>query len=221
MIDVVQQIEAIQREVGTGQIAAGEGKRVTLARTYDAPIEDVWDALTDPGRIGRWFLPISGDFRLGGSYQFEGNAHGKIVECERPNRLLVTWIGMDTGSPADVSEVEIRLADAGNDQTRFEMVHTAVVPDEMWGVFGPGAVGVGWDGGFLGLALHLQGGDISGGDREAWPFTEEGRDFYRRSSDAWGEANRAAGADEDTVARNVAATFAFYTGEPAPEQPGQ
>jgi hypothetical protein len=33
----------------------------------------------------------------------------------------------------------------------------------------------------------------------------------RLSSEAWGAANRAAGADEETVARNVANTFAFYT----------
>jgi hypothetical protein len=36
-------------------------------------------------------------------------------------------------------------------------------------------------------------------DRAAWPLTEEGREFYRRSSEAWGEANRTAGADPETV----------------------
>ncbi len=217
MIDVVREIEAIQREVGTGNIAAGEGKAVSLRRTYDAPIEDVWDALTNPARIGRWFLPISGDFRLGGRYQFEGNAGGEIRSCERPNRLVVTWVYMDTGNPADVSEVELKLSPAGESQTIFEMVHTAVVPDEMWDQFGPGAVGVGWDGGVLGLSLHLQGGEIAPEDREAWPMTEEGREFYQRSSEAWGEANRAAGASAELVAQNIAATTAFYTGEPAPE----
>ena len=34
-------------------------------RTYDAPIEDVWDAVTNPERISRWFLPVSGDLRAG------------------------------------------------------------------------------------------------------------------------------------------------------------
>lgn len=64
-----------------GRIAAGEGRTVRLRRIYDAPIDDIWDALTDPERIGRWFLPISGDFRLGGRYQFEGNAGGEIRAC--------------------------------------------------------------------------------------------------------------------------------------------
>ena len=72
-------------------------RRSGCGATYDAPIEDVWDALTNPERIGRWFLPISGDYRLGGRYQFEGNAGGEIVACERPNRLRVTWV---YGEPA-------------------------------------------------------------------------------------------------------------------------
>ena len=79
MIDIVREIEAVQREVGAGRTAVGEGARSAWSATYDAPIDDVWDALTNPERIGRWFLPISGDYRLGGRYQFEGNAGGEIV----------------------------------------------------------------------------------------------------------------------------------------------
>ena len=217
MIDVVREIEATQREVGSGQIEAGEGHTVRIRRTYNAPIDDVWDALTNPARIGRWFLPISGDFRLGGTYQFEGNAGGTIQSCERPNRLLVTWVYGDTSDPASVSEVEVRLTPTGNEATDVQLIHTAVVPEEMWDQFGPGAVGVGWEGGVLGLELHLQGRESEIADREAWPFTEEGREFMRLSSEAWGEASRAAGEDEETVARNVANSFAFYTGDPSAE----
>lgn len=214
MIEIVREIEAVQREVGQGRIPAGEGRATRLRRTYDAPIEEVWDALTNPERIGRWFLPVSGDFRVGGRYQFEGNAGGEIVACERPHRLLATWVYGDTGNPADVSEVEVRLASQADDATTLELIHTAVVPTEFWDQYGPGAVGVGWDGGMLGLSLHLRGGEMTAEEREAWPFSEEGRDFYRRSSEAWGEANRAAGGDDEVVARNVAATTAFYTTAP-------
>ena len=218
MIDVVDEIEAVEREVGSGRIAAGEGKLVRLRRTYSASIDDVWDALTNPSRIGRWFVPVSGDFRLGGTYQFEGNAGGKIVACERPNRLLVTWVYGDTSDPASTSELEVRLTAASEDSTVFELLHTAVVPDEMWDQYGPGAVGVGWDMGFLGLELHLTGrGDAlaTAAEKEAWQLSDEGREFAGRASEAWGDASRAAGADSDVVARNVAETTAFYTGEPA------
>ena len=209
MIDIVREIEAVKREVGPGRTAAGEGRAVRLERTYDASIEDVWDALTDPERVGRWFLPISGDYRLGGHYQFEGNAGGEIVSCERPNRLRVTWVYGEVTSPADVSEVEVRLTPAGEGATTLVLEHVAIVPDAMWEQFGPGAVGVGWDGGMLGLTLHLRGGTV--GDPIAWQLSEEGREFSTRSSQAWGDASLAAGADPVVVASNVTNTTAFYT----------
>ena len=212
MIDIVREIEAVQREAGTGRIAAGAGRVVRLRRTYPAAIDDVWDALTDPGRIGRWFLPISGDLRVGGHYQFEGNAGGTIVACERPHRLVATWVYMDTGNPADISEVVVRLAEAGDEATTLELEHTAVVPAEMWDQFGPGAVGVGWEGGLLGLELHLRGGSV--GDPIAWQVSDEGRAFNRTSSAAWGEANVAAGADADAAARAVTNTNEFYAPTP-------
>jgi uncharacterized protein YndB with AHSA1/START domain len=210
MTDVIREIEATHREVGTARIAAGEGRSVRLRRTYDAPIDDVWDALTNPERIGRWFLPVSGDYRVGGRFQFEGNAGGQIVSCDRPNQLKVTWAVMETGNPADVSEVVVRLAKAGEEATTLELEHTAIVPDEMWSQFGPGAVGVGWEGGFLGLSLHLSGGERPA-DPEAWQLSPEGRDFTVRSSEAWGAANVAAGADPEVARQGVEHTTEFYS----------
>ncbi len=96
--------------------------------------------------------------------------------------------------------------------TRFELAHTAVVPEDRWAEFGPGAVGVGWDGGLLGLTLHLRGGSVA--DPIAWQLSDEGRAFFTRSSEAWGEANRAAGADPEAAARAVANTTAFYAPDP-------
>ncbi len=215
MIDIVREIEAAKRAVTSGRIAAGEGRTVRLERTYDAPIEDVWDALTNPERIGRWFLPISGDYRIGGRYQFEGNAGGEILTCEAPNRLRATWVYGEVASPADISEIEVRLTSAGPESTTLVLEHTAIVPEEMWGQFGPGAVGVGWDGGLLGLSLHLQGGSLE--DPIAWQLSDEGREFFRRCSEAWGAANVAAGADPTAAASAVANTTAFYA--PDPEAP--
>ena len=211
MIDIVREIQSTQREVGESRAPDGATIRsVRLRRDLQAPIEDVWDALTNPERIGRWFLPISGDYRLGGRYQFEGNAGGEILVCEAPNRLKATWV---YGEMSDgISEVEIRLTRLDDERTRFEFDHSATVPEEQWGQFGPGAVGVGWDGGLLGLSLHLQGGSV--GDGVAWQLSDEGRAFLTKSSEAWGKAHRASGADEETVATGVANTTSFYAPDP-------
>ena len=213
MIDIVREIEAVQREVGEGTVPAGVGRSVRLQREYDAPIEDVWDALTNPERIGRWFLPISGDYRLGGRYQFEGNAGGRIVACERPHRLKVTWEYGPAAGEADASELELRLSTVDGGATRLELEHTAVVPDEMWTEYGPGAVGVGWEQGTAWTRAAPS-------RRVAWAIRPPGscrpRDASsrRRSSEAWGDANLASGADPETVARGVANTTVFYAPDP-------
>jgi uncharacterized protein YndB with AHSA1/START domain len=214
MIDVPDEVGRTKREVRDGRVPAGEGKSVLIRRTYPAPVEDVWDAITDPSRISRWFLPVSGDFRLGGKYQLEGNAGGEILRCEPPRLLKVSWI-FGPAEPGS-SEVEVRLSDAGDGGTVFELEHAAVVDPGFWEQFGPGAVGVGWDLGLLGLNLHLAGVSLSKEERDAWPTTPEGRQFATGSSEAWGAAHRASGASQaeaDAAAEN---TCKSYTGEENP-----
>jgi uncharacterized protein YndB with AHSA1/START domain len=218
MIDIAREIEAITREVGTKTIPAGDGQTVTLTRDLDAAIEDVWDALTTAERITRWFLPIELDARIGGRYQLTGQAGGEVLECQRPSRFKITWAYGENITPEQVSEVEVRLTSLGEDRTRLRMEHAAVSPPEMWDQFGPGAVGVGWDQGLLGLSLYLATGSTVE-DPIAWQISPEGIDYATRSSQAWGAANLAAGADPAVVERNIAATTAFYTTVPegAPE----
>ena len=213
MIDIVREIDAVQREVGSGRLAAGEARTVRLRRTYDAPIDDVWDALTNPERIGRWFLPISGDYRVGGRYQFEGNAGGEIVACERPNRLRVTWV---FGEMADAASVRARgaaHARAATTATTFELEHTAIVPDEMLGAVRAGRRRRG-----LGPGRARAGAPparrLGRATRRRGSCRTRGATFATRSSEAWGAASAAAGADAETVARNVANTNGFYAPEP-------
>src|ERR671917_474620 len=104
MIEVERQINAVARHVGTRTLEAGEARTVTVSQTYDAVIEDVWDACTNAGRIPRWFLPVSGDLRPGGRYQIEGNASGKVQTCDPPDGFTATW---EYGG--EVSWIELRL----------------------------------------------------------------------------------------------------------------
>ncbi len=190
---------------------AGEARTVTLSRTYDAAIEDVWEAITTPERLNRWFLPVSGDFRVGGKYQIEGNAGGEILVCDSPTLLKITWI-MGEPAESDINEVSVRLSAKGAEQTHLELEHAATVNPVFWEQFGPGAVGVGWDLTLLGLSLHLAGTGI--GDPNAWQSTPEARAFMTRSSVLWGDANLAAGADAAEVETMVHNTTQFYAPDP-------
>ncbi|MEU4715114.1 SRPBCC family protein [Micromonospora purpureochromogenes] len=212
MTDVTHQISAVRRTVGSRSLEAGEARVMTISQTYDAPLEDLWDACTNAERIPRWFLPVSGELRLHGRYQLEGNAGGTIQRCDPPKRFAATWEYGD-----EVSWIEVRLTPEGDGRTRFELEHVAHVDDERWAEFGPGAVGVGWDLGLLGLASHLgaEGAGISPEQAEAWMGSEEGRRFVTLSSESWGEASVAAGTDPEAARAATARTTAFYTGAPA------
>ena len=177
MIDIANQLKVIHRQVERQPTADGAGERVSvlLRRSYDTRVEDVWDAVTDPDRMKRWFLPVSGDLRVGGSFQLEGNAGGEILACEPPSLLRVTF-----GDPNSI--VELRLTAQGGGDTVLELEHT--VPIEI-AQSGAGAmwVGPGWDGALLGLGLFLRGEAV--GDPVAAANSPEAQAFSKASVHAW------------------------------------
>jgi uncharacterized protein YndB with AHSA1/START domain len=213
-IDVSQQIRAVRRTVGTRVLEAGEAHTVTISQTYAAAIEDVWDACTNAERIPRWFLPVSGDLRLGGHYQLKGNAGGTIERCDPPNSFSATW---EYGG--EVSWIEVRLTAEAADRTRLEIEHLARVGDERWAQFGPGAVGIGWDMIIMGLTLHLSGRPaVDPKEGAAWAASEEGRRFMTLSGERWCQAHIASGDDQAEARAMAERTIAAYTtppGEPS------
>jgi len=215
MSEIIDQISQAHRAVRAGGGGdSGDSDTVTrtvvVRRAFPAPIEDVWDACTAAERIGRWLMPVTGDLRLGGKYQLEGNAGGEILSCEPPRLLRVTWV-MGEG-PA--SEVELLLAPGDGAETVLELAHTAVVDPEFWAKYGPGAVGVGWDLALLGLFLYLSTGRDRPEDPAAWAANPDAREFITRSSEAWGVASSQAGTSETAAAAAVAETNAFYLPPP-------
>ncbi|MEU9059397.1 SRPBCC family protein [Streptomyces sp. NPDC048430] len=209
MDEILDEISRVHREVGTRRVASEEAGAVLLRRTFDAGRDEVWDAVTSPERIARWFLPVTGDFRVGGGYQLEGNAGGEILECVRPERLRVSW---QFGPDPAFSEVEVRLTPEGSGRTVFELEHVSVVPEEFRSQYGPGAVGIGWDLALLGLGWHLAGDGISPEDAVDWQTSPEAKAFVARSGEEWGRAFAASGADPETVTATTVATIEFYTG---------
>ena len=153
---------------------------------------------------------MSGELRLGGRYQVEGNAGGAITTCERLSNYALTW---EFGG--DVSWVDVRVADDGSAGARLTLTHTAHL-SEHWDTFGPGAVGVGWEMGFLGLALYLAKPDWPKPDDLEFATSADGKAFITGSSEGWERASVAAGTDPEAAAAAARQTTAFYTGV-APE----
>lgn len=217
MVDIQQQIDAVERALRTEDIGGEQMTVQTVGQHYPSGIDDVWAAVTSSERIARWFLPVSGDLELGGRYQLEGNAGGEVLECRPPAEgaasYRVTW---EYGG--GITWLTVRLTEVGVDSTRFELEHTARtddMPPGMWEMYGPGATGVGWDQSLLGLAMHLRAvdGAISPAEAEAWQLSDEGRAFARGAADGWAAAHVAAGADATEAASAAEATYRFYTGQ--------
>ena len=216
-MDVAEKIGAVTRSLRTDEVD-GEAYHVqTLGRELRSDLADVWQALTTPERIARWFLPISGDLRPGGDYQLEGNASGTVEECAPPEAgattatFLVTW-----GGPT--SRLTVRLTSTGDDRTDLEMEHSARVadiPDQMWEQYGPYGTGLGWDAGLLGLALHIEspGTAMTPEEGQQWAASDEGRAFNRASAVSWTEADIANGTDPADARRRAGATAKLYNGE--------
>ena len=177
------------------------------SRTYSVEINELWDAVTNPERLALWFAPISGELKPGGRFQLEGNAGGDIVHCEPPKALDVTW---ECGS---MSWVTVRLEPA-TDGTRLTLEHLIPKDDASeahWKKYGPGATGVGWDLGFLGLSLYLKNGEAV--DENQLVSTPEGKTFMKDSAKSWGEAHVQSGEADATASVAAAETAKFYCGD--------
>lgn len=197
------------REVRSGSREGAATKIVIARRTYLAGQADLWDTLTNASRIARWFLPVSGDLRVGGRYQLEGNAGGVVERCKEPESFAVTW---EFGGM--LSWLEVTLTPDG-ERTTLELAHEAPVDPDMWRQFGPGAVGVGWDLALMGLARHFYTGmSVDPELAVTFPASPAGAKFIQLAAAAWADAAVADG-DQPEAARQAAArTVAFYTPPP-------
>jgi uncharacterized protein YndB with AHSA1/START domain len=82
------------RILGSLRSAGGRGV-VRIEDRYGTSIDDLWSALTDPGRLTSWYGQVEGDLRLGGQFRLhvedaDLDATGRVEACEPPHLLQVT-----------------------------------------------------------------------------------------------------------------------------------
>jgi hypothetical protein len=189
--DPVATAGLVTREVRSGSRDGTPTKIAIARRSYPTDRADLWDALTNAERIPRWFLPVSGELKVGGRYQLEGNAGG-----------TVSWL-------------DVTLIPDG-ERTTLELAHEASLPPGMWEQFGPGATGVGWDLGLRGLGLFLDSGaPVDPATAVTFPASPEGAEFIRQAAAGWADAAVKDGAEAGAAHEAAMRTAAFYT--PPPE----
>ena len=135
-----------------GSLRSADGKGVVrMEDRFDTDIDDVWSALTDPGRLARWLGEVEGDLRLGGEYRFRffasgSEGTGRVEACEPPRRLLLAH---GLGQP-HVQVIEAMLA-ADGDQTILVLEERGMPLDRL------AAYGAGIQVHVEDLAAHLAG----------------------------------------------------------------
>jgi uncharacterized protein YndB with AHSA1/START domain len=134
--------------------ADGDRRQLRFERTYDAPIDDVWSALTDPERLGRWLAPgcigdapgesVALDFGEGGTVS------GAVLRRERPSLLELEW--RFSGETQSVVRFALR---ATGSQTHLVLEHLALGRDHAVGY------AAGWHAHLETLRDELEGGSGS------------------------------------------------------------
>ena len=205
--DVKGYLGAVERRVSWLKLDEQPAAAITLARNYTTTAEDLWQAITDSAYVPRWFLPLSGELKVGGRYQLEGNASGEITACTPPSHLALTW---EFGE--DLSWVEVHCAAQQKGTVRLELKHTGHLSPH-WDEYGPGAAGVGWEMAFIGLARYLAHPTKPKLDAALFVASTDGQALITASGAGWEQAAIAAGTNSDTAHAAAKRTIAFYTGK--------
>jgi uncharacterized protein YndB with AHSA1/START domain len=155
-----------------GRLAAADGAGVVrIEDRYDTDIDDLWQAITDPRRLSRWYGEVTGDLRPGGEFQeyiadADLTSAGRIEACEPPTRLLVTsretdesWRKGIGAKPFDALTEATLTADG--DQTIL-VIEARGLPREKLAAYGAG-----WQIHAENLAAHVHGLEIGDAD-ERW-----------------------------------------------------
>jgi uncharacterized protein YndB with AHSA1/START domain len=143
--------------------SAGSAGVVRIEDRYETTIDDLWQAVTDPGRLTRWYGQVEGDLAPGGAFrtyvadaEIEGT--GRVEACEPPRRLLVTTretdesYGDGQGVPPFDEAIEVTLT-ADGDQTILVIEIRGMPLDKIE------FYGAGWQVHAEHLAAHLAGRD--------------------------------------------------------------
>ena len=104
-------------------------KMVVIERTYEAPIEIVWEALTNKDQMKHWYFEVS-DFKaeVGFKFQFSAESEGKtyvhkcrVVESNPITKIAYTW---SYDGYAGQSLVTFELFSEDKDKTRLKLTHS-------------------------------------------------------------------------------------------------
>ena len=130
---------------------AGDTAALHLVRDYPTDAADLWDAVSTPERVSRWFARVEGTFGIGNEFTLhfdDGTARFEVLACEPPTQASVAW-KRDDGA----STVTVTVSATGEGSSRLVLEHTGLPLADA------PQYGTGWHWHLATLRAHLDGGD--------------------------------------------------------------
>ncbi|MFF4504388.1 SRPBCC family protein [Streptomyces sp. NPDC001401] len=99
---------------------------VRFSRTYDHPVERVWQFVTDADELAQWFPSRADiDLRPGGTIAFSGDPNmpkstGRVIAVDEPRHLSFEWGG---------DELHFDLEELDDKRTRFTLTNVLQAAD--------------------------------------------------------------------------------------------
>ena len=138
----------------TGRVVRdGDAVRLEFVRTYDAPVDRVWTALTEPEPVAAWLGSWTGD-PTSGRVELQMTAENGppepvvLVECRPPTRLVV-----DLASPDGPWRIAVTLSEQGSG-SELRFVQPLTEP------YDASSIGPGWHYYLDRLAAVVAGGPV-------------------------------------------------------------
>jgi len=143
---------------------------VTISNVFDASVDRLFKAWTEPEQLKRWFGPrpnslisVSVDLRVGGKWSFllsqtpqkTVKLMGEYLEIEAGKTLIFSWSHVEESASGEkestpFSQVSVRFTEVAQG-TRVDLRHESILAEE-----GRQGVGRGWKACFTNLEDHCQ-----------------------------------------------------------------
>lgn len=124
------------RDATAAAAADRDETKLVIRRSFDADVETLFEALTNPEALKDWFGPgtakvrhATSDLRVGGRWSIEmigdnceeHNVSGEFVEVDPPRKVAFTWAWRST--PDRVSQVTYALKPEAEGRTTLTLTH--------------------------------------------------------------------------------------------------
>jgi len=126
---------------------------VRFTRTYDHPVDRVWEFVTEPGELAHWFpSSVEIELRAGGTIRFGGDPNmddstGRVLAVDAPRHLSFSWGG---------DELHFDLEELDEKRTRFTLTNVLEAENTA------ARNGAGWEVCLSALDEHARGASTGG-----------------------------------------------------------